>query len=120
MIDITKSEGNLMELKASGKIRHSDYERVLPQMESMIEQHGKIRCLIETKDIESIEPKAIMDDLKFDVRHATDFDRVALVTDKDWHQWVTKAWGAFMPTAKVACFAPSERAEAEAWVRGLG
>ena len=117
MITTTHTEESLIEMRVEGKVTHEDYEKLTPQMDEIIERHGKLDCLIEMKGVKSIEPKAILDDLKFDVRHAGDFNKVALVTDKTWHELATKLWSVFFPKAKVKCFDHDERDAAEKWVR---
>jgi hypothetical protein len=117
MIRIIHSQDRVVEVEATGTITHGDYERVLPAFERVIDQHGAIDCLIHVHHVDSIEPKAIMDDLKFDVRHASDFGRVALVTSTKWHEWATKAWAAFIPDCEVKCFEPEQMSEARDWVR---
>ncbi len=117
MIRITQKDGRVLEVEATGSITHEDYENALPQFERTIEEHGAMDCLLHVHHVDSIEPKAIMDDLKFDVRHASDFGRVALVTSTKWHEWATKAWAAFIPDCEVKCFEPERMSEARDWVR---
>lgn len=118
MIRLKQREGSVVELEATGEITHEDYEAILPKLDEAIEEQGELDCLIYLHHLKSIEFKAVMDDLKFDVRHATDFGRIALVTSKDWHRWATKFWAAFIPDVKLKCFDPSEMVDAREWVRG--
>jgi hypothetical protein len=118
MIEITGAEGPLVEVRVAGKVTHADYQKILPEFEAIVAEHGTISCLMEMGKIESIEPRAVWDDAQFDIRHARQFGRVAVVTGTRWHEWMTRLWGVFIPSATVRCFAPGERAEALAWARG--
>lgn len=118
MINITTIDGNAVELEAGGKITHRDYERTLPEFRRVLDEHGSISFLIETRGIESIEPRAILDDLKFDIRHAGEIDRLAVVSPDGWETWLTRAVGAIVPGVDVRCFNAAERGQAARWVRG--
>ena len=117
MIRIIRTEGPLVECEVGGRITHEDYEGILPDLEKVIAEHGALRCVVRMGEIEWIQPRAIMDDLTFDVRHAGDREKVALVTDTRWQEWVTRVWGALLPTVAVKCFAPEDFDQAEAWAR---
>lgn len=118
MFTTTKTEGKLIEVKVEGKITHDDYEKIIPKLEKIIEDEGAIRCLIEIPEIEGIEPQALIDDLKFDAKHARDIERCAVVTDSNMLARMTKLWGTMMPDTEVKTFSPDDRAAAEVWIRG--
>jgi hypothetical protein len=117
MIKVIKQEGDVVEVGVNGKLLHDDYQNVLPEFERIIAKHGSIRCLIEVGKITGIEPKALLDDLKFDVKHAKEIRRCAIVSEADWHAWLMRLWGLFMPKCTVKAFKPDHRDEAAAWVR---
>ncbi len=78
MIEIlSRSSGKLFGMKVSGKPRHQDYEGFVPVLEKRTEEHGTIRCLVEMTDLHGIEPRALWDEIKFDVRHARQIERCA-------------------------------------------
>lgn len=117
MLEVIKAEGDIIELRADGKIVHEDYERVVPEMERVIAEHGAMRCLLEIGGLTGVTPRALLDDLKFDVKHARDITRCAVVTETPWHEWMTRVWGFVMPRTEIRCFKPAARAEAAAWLR---
>lgn len=89
MIRVTKHDGNLVELTVQGTLEHEDYEKAIPEIESATEE-GNMRMLVLLRDFSGWEPKALLDDLKFDVRHRNDFRRVAIVGEKKLEEWATK------------------------------
>ncbi|MAS13677.1 MAG: STAS/SEC14 domain-containing protein [Nitratireductor sp.] len=107
---------NVLDVTVAGEITAEDYESLVPRLESEIEQHDKIRVLWDMSEMESVEPRAIWEDLKFDVEHRADYERVAIVGDKRWHDWATQL---FKPLAEgaVRYFDVGQRDEAAAWVR---
>ena len=70
MVEILdQSSGKLIGLKVSGKLLHEDYQTFVPMLEKLIEEHGSVRCLMEMTDLHGIEPRALWDEIQFDVRH---------------------------------------------------
>lgn len=117
MIHIDKQEGNVIEVTVDGKLLHEDYLQVLPVFERIIDEHGVLRCLIEIRHITGMQPRAMLDDLKFDIKHARQIERCAVVSDVSWHAWMTKLWGVFMPRCEVRAFQSEDRSLAATWVR---
>ncbi len=117
MIEIVNTERELVEVVAEGKLTHEDYQKVLPELEAVIEEHGTMRCLVELRDIEGMEPEAVAADLKFDFQHRERIDRCALVADEAWQRKVGEVWGQVMPGVELKVFAREDLREAEKWVR---
>ena len=66
-------------------------------------------------DFHGWEGAAMWDDIKFDMKHFSDIDRLALVGDKKWEKGMSVFCGPFT-TAKVRYFDNTAIAEARAWV----
>jgi len=85
-----------VELDVSGKLTRRDYDALLPRIEQAIDEHdGKLRMLIELHDFHGWTPTAFVDDLRFDVRHHDDFDRIAIVGEKTVEKVGTKLSAPF-------------------------
>ena len=80
-----------------------------------MKQHGKIRILFEMTDFHGWEPAALWDDLKFDLRHFSDIERLAMVGDTRWEQGMSAFCRPFT-TAMVRYFDRSKVAEAHRWI----
>jgi hypothetical protein len=104
-------------LRVSGKLMHEDYEKLVPKLEDIIEQHGSIRCLIDLTDLDGIEPRAVWDELRFDLKHATDVSRCGVVGDRAWERWATAAARPIFRKADVRFFERSQLDSALAWIR---
>ena len=60
MIEVMdESSGRVFALRISGKLLHQDYQQFVPMLETLIEQHGKVRCLIEMIDFHGFELPAL-------------------------------------------------------------
>ncbi len=115
MIDYSKAyNGNFVRLDVSGKLTHADYEDLLPRLEQDIEAQGPLRMLIVLDDFEGWTAGALVDDVKFDIRHGRDLERVAVVGENKLEEWGTELSDRFFP-GEVAFFKPGQMADAEAW-----
>jgi hypothetical protein len=107
--------GKVLEAQISGKLIHGDYERLSPEFEKLVKQHGKISVLFEMVDFHGWEAAALWDDIKFDVKHFDHIERLAMVGDRKWEKGMSKFCGV-LTTAKIHYFDRSEMDEARQWV----
>ena len=107
---------DFVELEASGTLTSGDYDEVLPRIEALAEQRGPLRFYIELKDFRGWSPAALWRDIKFDMRHQADMDRVAIVGENRWEKWLTQLSRPFF-RADVRYFAREHADEARRWVR---
>ena len=86
----TSADGQAMRLAVSGQLTHEDYVALIPVIERQIACIRQVSVLVELTAITGIEPRAILDEFVFDIRHLSDFDRLAVVGEKDWEDWMTR------------------------------
>lgn len=113
----TEIVGKVLTVTVSGKLTKEDYERFLPQVEQMIRQHGKIRVLFDMHDFHGWTAGALWQDVKFDLKHFADIERLALVGDKAWEKGMAVFCRPFT-AAKVRYFTREQFDQAKAWVEG--
>jgi len=107
--------GNVLEVTVSGKLTHEDYQRFVPAFERLVKEHGKIRVLFEMADFHGWQAGALWDDIKFDLKHFSDIERLAMVGDKKWEQGMAAFCRPFT-TAKVQYFDSAALQQARAWL----
>jgi hypothetical protein len=110
-----KNEGKLLEVRASGKLVHEDYQQFVPEFERLVKRQGKIRVLFEMADFHGWAAGALWDDIKFDLKHFSDIERLAMVGDKKWEKGMSAFCKPFT-TAKIRYFDQSAVADARAWL----
>ena len=110
-----KKDGKVLEVQVSGKLMHEDYNHFVPMFERLVKQNGKIRVLFEMTDFHGWEGGALWDDIKFDLKHFSDIERLAMVGDKQWEKGMSVFCKPFT-TAKIRYFDHAAIAEARAWV----
>lgn len=115
-IELTqKLGGKVLEVAVSGKLAGSDYERFVPAFETLVQQHGKMRVLFEMSQFHGWDAKAAWDDFKFGVKHYHDIERLAVVGETKWQQWLAE-FGKPFTAAQVRYFELTALAQARAWL----
>lgn len=115
---LPESQRGFVALQLSGKLDASDYEGIIPILESRIREHGKLRLYWEMRDFEGWTLGGLWADGGFDRRHANDFTHIALVGEKRWQEWMTKLMKPFT-SAEVKYFDLGEREQALSWTKPL-
>ncbi|HEU5145903.1 MAG TPA: STAS/SEC14 domain-containing protein, partial [Chryseosolibacter sp.] len=83
MIQISSdSDSNVIYTTSSGTLHKSDYDKLLPLVEDKIRHFGKVRLCFEMTNFSGWTADAMFKDIMFDIRHARDFEKVAMVGDK--------------------------------------
>ena len=102
-------------LKLFGTLHDDDYLRFVPMMEDIFTVVGKVRLFILLEDFHGWDLHAAWDDLKFSLRHYSDFERIAMVGDRKWEKWMASFCKPFT-NAKVKYFDMSEVDTARMWL----
>jgi len=110
------NEARVVEVKATGKLTTEDYKHFVPEIERLVQQHGKIRVLFEMRDFHGWTAGALWQDLKFDLRHFRDIERLAIVGEKKWEAGMATFCKPFT-TAKIRYFDQSQAEEARTWLK---
>jgi hypothetical protein len=114
-LHIQKAEGRILQIDVSGKLNKEDYATLITAAEQRIQPYGKIRLLIEMHDFHGWVAGAIWEDVKFDVKHFNDIERIAVIGETTWHKWMTALFRPFT-AAEVQYFEPDQSDQARAWI----
>jgi hypothetical protein len=115
---IRETEGSkVLEVEASGKLTRADFERFIPEVERFIKSRGKIRVLLVMHQFHVWNLGALWEEAKFDMRHFDDFERIAMVGENKWQQWMSRACEPFT-SAQIRYFHADEIETARTWLRG--
>jgi hypothetical protein len=110
-----KNGGRVLEVAVSERLTHDDYQHFIPAFERLVTRHGKIRVLFEMTDFHGWEAAALWDDMKFDLKHFSDIDRLAMVGDKQWEKGMSVFCRPFT-TATIRYFDRAAIEEARTWL----
>ncbi len=109
-------EDNIFAFRATGKLTHDDYQRFLPTLEALIKDVGKVSILLELENFHGWELAAALDDYRFGKEHDKDFERIAIVGDKEWMHWLAILTRPFVE-GEVRYFDHDEIQQAWDWLR---
>ena len=76
--------GKVLEVQMTGRLAKEDYEQFVPVVERLVKDHNKIRLLVEMHDFHGWTAGALWQDIKFDAKHFSDIERLAIVGETKW------------------------------------
>ncbi len=110
-----ENAGKTLVVHISGKLTKADYEHFVPEFERLVRQHGKLRVLFDMTGFHGWDAGALWEDIKFDIRHFADIERLAMVGDKKWQHGMATFCKPFTK-ATVQYFNHTDAAEARRWL----
>lgn len=121
MITVETIAPGLLALTVTGKIEKSDLDAAIPAIEKAYGETEKISVVADLSGFEGISAEAFVGDLRYGLSHLGDlkrYDRVAVITDRDWIEALVWVEGKLVPGATVRCFEPGERDDARRFAAG--
>ncbi len=116
MIEEQKVDSDkVLAFKLSDKLHDEDYKTFVPRVDQAIAEEGKIRLLAQFHDFHGWDAHALWDDTKFATTHCTKIERIAIVGEKKWEEWMAKICKPFT-MAKIRYFDVEEFDSAVAWL----
>jgi hypothetical protein len=112
---ISNPVNNVLQVDVDGKLTKEDYQRLVPGVEDLIQRHGKIRMIVKMRDFHGWEIGAIWEDIKFDAKHFSDIERIALIGDKQWEKAMATFCKPFT-LAKIRYFDMEQVDQAVNWI----
>jgi hypothetical protein len=122
VVEQIEMPGNALGFRLAGKVDHDEYFRILEPVRERLERGEKVSFLVETApDFQGLDLAALWEDVKqapsIGLKHRSSWERMALVTDKDWMRNAIAAVGWLVP-GEIRVFEPGELEDAKAWTGG--
>ena len=115
-IDVsTENDGKLLVVRMTGKLHKSDYAHFVPLVEKAVQEHGKVRMLVHMHNFHGWDAGGLWEDVKFDVKHFNDIERLAIVGETAWEKWMAVFCKPFT-TATIRYFPSDQAAQAREWI----
>ena len=76
--------GKILVVHVTGKLAAANYAHFVPEFERLVRQHGKLHVLFDMTGFHGWDAGALWDEVKFDIKHFADIDRLAMVGNKKW------------------------------------
>jgi SpoIIAA-like len=110
-----KGGGKILEVRTINRLTHADYQECVAEFERLLQRHGKLRVLYDLANFHGWDAFALWDEIKFDVKHFSDIERMALVGDTTWKKWLAEFCKPFA-AATVRYFEHDQIEAARAWL----
>jgi hypothetical protein len=107
---------NIIGFMLSGKLHDEDYQTFVPAVDAALAVQGSLRLYAQFADFHGWDLHAAWDDFKFGVKHYDSFERIALIGDQRWQEWMSGFCKPFT-RAEVKYFNADDSAAAWAWLR---
>lgn len=115
MLTVERRPDGILRIRADGQLTTEHYVVFVPRFKSLSKPSDRV--LIELgPGFTGWTLGALWRDLKFDVEHRREFDRIAVVGDKEWEKWGTEASAPLFP-GEMRFFETGAASDAEAWLR---
>jgi hypothetical protein len=105
----------LLIVGVSGKLEKADYEHFVPVFERLVRLYGKLSILLDMNNFHGWDSGALWEDLKLDIKHFADIDRLAMVGEEKWEQDMATFCKPFTK-ATIRFFHYADIAEARKWL----
>jgi hypothetical protein len=112
---LNRAAGSALGYRITGKLDREEMRQITDELEGTIAAHGKVRVLIDLQTFPYGDLGALWEDLKFDVKHARDLDRIALLGGREIEKWATNIFAALTFT-DCRVFEPEQLDRAWDWL----
>jgi hypothetical protein len=110
-----EADGKILVANLNGTLTKEDFQIFLPKAERLIKAHGKIRVLCQMLDFRGWELGALWEDVKLDLKHFADVERLAIVGHHKWEAGMAIFCKPFT-NSKVRHFDLRDSQLAEEWI----
>jgi hypothetical protein len=110
-----ENDGKILIVHVAGTLARADYGPFVSEFERLLRLHGKLRLLFDMTGFHGWHAGAAWEDLKFDLRHFGDIERIAMVGDKQWEHGMAAFFKPFTK-ATTRYFDQADAAAARHWL----
>ncbi len=111
-----EATGRYLVIRATGKLVEEDYKTFIPKFERLAPHTKKFRMLFDIRGLLGWNPSAAWEDIKFDVKHYSDIERLAIVGEKPWQHGLATLFAPFTK-ATTRYFDTVDAAAAAIWLK---
>lgn len=110
------NDPSIVAVRFNKKITEKDYDYLLPMLEDKLRRQGKLNLYCEFDGLEGMELNTIVRDGKFSLSHRHDFNKIALVGESKWMDWMMQL-GDYFYSGDLKYFDKSKGEEALRWLK---
>jgi hypothetical protein len=122
VVQLDALPAGVLGFRVSGRLSRDDYRAMMEPIHEALDRGGKLNLLfLFDDDFHGVDLGGLWEDVKaagsIGLGHRSAWERMALVTDKDWIRHGVSGFGWLSP-GELRLFEPGERDAALAWVVG--
>lgn len=87
---------DVLKVHVYGEFTLDDFREFEDAVTDELREYEHVKVLFDLNNMERFSVDMAVEELKFNKRHARDYERIAVVTDNQWHAWVGWLAGAFV------------------------
>src|SRR4051794_14100936 len=106
---------NVIAVRVSDTFSSQEVDQFKALQQEAIEHYGEIRLYFEMQDFRGWQVDSFLENAFFDLLHAHQYSKVAMVGEKAWQAWLTKLVD-LVKNGEVRYFDRHERIEAMKWL----
>ena len=110
-----ENDGKILVVHVTGTLVRADYAEFVPAFERLLRLHGKLCLLFDMTGLHGWDAGAMWEDIKFDIKHFADIERLAVVGDKKWQEGMAAFFKPFT-RATIQYFDRADASAARHWL----
>jgi hypothetical protein len=91
---LPESDGEVLGYYVTGTVTPDEIKEMHRDIDSAIDQHGRVKLLVDIRDMSAPEPMAVWEDLKLTPEYISNVEKFAVIGDRRLHELATRATGA--------------------------
>jgi hypothetical protein len=118
MIETEVIAPDSLKIVVPSRLKADDFRQLTPQVDAIINQHGKIRLLIDGTHLEGWQDiSAFEAHATFVKDHQANAERIAVIAPHEWQHWLIGLARVFLHP-EVKAFDRGQEREARRWLAG--
>ena len=98
------------------KITEEEVERIHDDIRKALAENETVRLFADCRHLESMDPSAVIEDLKLAPEYISEIERFAVIGDNKWLEFLSKA-GDKLTQGETRYFSPDEFNKARQWIQ---
>ena len=107
---------NIIAVRVKDTLTAEEFDHFKKLVDHTIEQYGEVKIYFEMEEFEGWHAGTFLDNALFDIVHAHQFSKVAMVGEKTWQAWLSKLVN-LVKRGEVKYFDLTQRVQAMEWIQ---
>jgi hypothetical protein len=110
------TQDNLIAVRVSAILTSEELGHLEVMIKHVIAQYGEVRLYFEMEQFSGWEPGSFLENAFFELVHAHQFSKVAMVGEKNWQAWLARLMNV-VKRGEVRYFDLDQRVQALEWIQ---